>query len=100
MERMPRGVYTAEFREQAVKLVEIERLSMREAARRLSMPVGSLKNWVLAARAGKLQDVGKEQKPLTEMELELVRVRKELAEVKLERDLLKKFAAYFAKESR
>ena len=100
MERMPRGVYTPEFREQAVKLVEIEGLSMREAARRLSMPVGSLKNWVLAAGAGRLQDVGKEQKPLTEMELELARVRKELAEVKLERDLLKKFAAYFAKASR
>ena len=33
MERMPRGVYTPEFREQAVKLVEIEGLSMREAAR-------------------------------------------------------------------
>ena len=73
---------------------------MREAARRLSMPVGSLKNWVLATRAGKLQDVGKEQEPLTEMELELARVRKELAEVKLERDLLRKFAAYIAKESR
>lgn len=51
MERMPRGVYTQEFREQAVKLAETEGLSMREAARRLSIPVGSLKNWVNAARA-------------------------------------------------
>lgn len=100
MERMPRGVYTQEFREQAVKLVETEGLSMREAARRLSMPVGSLKNWVNAARAGKLKEVGQAQKPLTDLEIELARVRRELAEVKLERDLLKKFAAYFAKESR
>lgn len=37
---------------------------------------------------------------MIELELELARVRKELAEVKQERDLLKKFAAYFAKESR
>jgi transposase len=59
-----------------------------------------LKNWVNAARAGKLKEVGQAQKPLTELEMELARVRKELAEVKLERDLLKKFAAYFAKESR
>ena len=39
-------------------------------------------------------------KPLTDLELELARTRKELAEVKQERDLLEKFAAYFAKESR
>ena len=45
-------------------------------------------------------EVGKHQKPMTEAELELARLRKELAEVKLERDLLKKCAAYFAKESR
>lgn len=100
MERIPRGVYTQEFREQAVKLVEAEGLAVVEAARRLSIPVGSLKNWLHAARTGKLKEVGKGQKPLTELELELARVKKELAEVKLERDLLKKCAAYFAKESR
>jgi transposase len=65
-----------------------------------ALPVGSLKNWLYAARAGKLEAVGKTQKPLTEMKLELARVKKELAEVKLGRDLLKKCAAYFAKESR
>lgn len=100
MEQIPRGVYTQEFREQAVKLVEVEGLSSREAARRLSIPPGSLKNWVHAGRAGKLKEVGKAPKPLTDLELELARTRKELAEVKQERDLLKKFAAYFAKESR
>jgi transposase len=36
----------------------------------------------------------------SELEVELARIRKELAEVKMERDLLKKFATYFAKESR
>jgi transposase len=34
------------------------------------------------------------------MEVELAQVKRELAEVKMERDLLKKFATYFAKESR
>jgi transposase len=100
MEQIPRGVYTQEFREQAVKLVEAEGLSSREAARRLSIPPGSLKNWLQAARAGKLKEVSKTHKPLTDLELELARTRKELAEVKQERDQLKKFAAYFAKESR
>lgn len=71
MERIPRGIYTQEFREQVVKLVETEGLSIKEAARRLSLPVGSLKNWLYAARAGKLEAVGKMQKPLTETETEL-----------------------------
>ena len=44
-------------------------------------------------------DIGKAQKPLTEVEMELARTKKELVEVKMERDILKKAAAYFAKES-
>ena len=39
------------------------------------------------------------KRPLTEIEMELARVKRELAEVRMERDLLKKAAAYFAKES-
>lgn len=50
--------------------------------------------------AGKLAEVGKGQRLPTELELELARTRKELAEVKMERDLLKKFGTYFAKETR
>jgi len=38
MERLPRGVYRQEFRQQAVKLVEDEGLTVVEAARRLSIP--------------------------------------------------------------
>jgi transposase len=48
---------------------------------------------------GELSSVGKTKKTLSETELELARVRRELAEVKMERDLLKKAAAYFAKGS-
>jgi len=64
------------------------------------VPKASLSNWVRASRAGKLAEFGKGQRLPSELEVELARVRKELAEVKMERDLLKKFAAYFAKESR
>lgn len=42
-----------------------------------------------AAKAGKLERVGQHQKPLTEIEADLGRVKWELAEVKMERDLLK-----------
>ena len=99
MERIPKGIYTPEFRAEAVKLVGAEGLSIDRAAKRLSVPKSSLSNWVRAARAGKLAEVGKGQRAASELELELARTRKELAEVKMERDLLKKFATYFAKES-
>ena len=77
-----------------------------EASRRLSIPLESLANWQRAAKTVKLEEVGRQQKPQTELEAELQRTKRtkrtkrELAEVKMERDLLKKFAAYFAKESR
>lgn len=100
MERLPKGIYTPEFRAEAVKLVEGTGLSVDAAAKRLSVPKSSLSNWVRASREGKLAKVGQGQRMPTETEVELARLRKELAEVKLERDLLKKCAAYFAKESR
>ena len=100
MERLPKGIYTPEFRAEAVKLVEAEGLSVDAAAKRLLVPKSSLGNWVRASRTGSLAKVGQGQRVPTETEIELARLRKELAEVKLEHDLLKKCAAYFAKESR
>ena len=100
MARIPNGVYTAKFRSEAVKLVVQEGLQVDQAAKRLSVPKSSLGNWVRASRSGELAKVGQGQRLPTETEMELARLRKELAEVKLERDLLKKCAAYFAKESR
>lgn len=43
MERMPRGIYSKEFREQAVRLHEAEGLTIPEVAKRLSLPPGTLK---------------------------------------------------------
>jgi transposase len=100
MNRIPKAVYTKEFREEAVKLAMTEGVGVSEAARRLSLSMKTLANWVRAGKAGKLAHVGQHQRPLTEIETELARVKRELAEVKMERDLLKKCTAYFAKESR
>ena len=80
---------TRGFRQEAVKLVTEERLSLPEAARRLSLAPSTLGYWVKAQRAGKLGDVGKTYRP-TEVEMDLARTKKELAEVKMERDILKK----------
>src|SRR4030042_1416745 len=99
MKGIPQGRYTKEFREEAVKLVAEERRSLPEAARRLSLPPSTLGNWVKAYKAGRLGEVGKMYRPLTEVEMELARAKTELVEVKMERDILKKAAAYFAKES-
>ena len=90
MKRIPQGRYTREFREEAVKLVTEEKLSWSEAARRLSLPTSTLANWVKAYKAGKLGEIGKMQKPLTEIEMELAKVKKENAELRMERDILKK----------
>ena len=99
MQRAPNGKYGKELREEAVKLVTEEKLSLPEAARRLSLPTSTLANWLKAKKTGKLGDIGKTYRPLTEIEMELARVKKENVELKMERDILKKAAAYFARES-
>ncbi len=58
MEHIPHGVYTPEFRSEAVKLVEKEGLSVDQAAKRLLVPQRNLGNWVRASRSGKLAEVG------------------------------------------
>jgi len=96
---IPRGKYTKEFREEAVKLIIEEKLSYPEAGRRLQLAPTTIMNWVKASKAGKLGEIGKGYRPLTEIEIELARTKKELATVKIECEILKKAAAYFARES-
>lgn len=99
MERLPNGRYTKEFREEAVKMSMEGGLSVLEISKRLSLPKTTLENWIRVSRAGHLDKIGKSQRPLTEIERELAKVKRELSLAKMERDILKKAAAYFAKES-
>ena len=99
MKGIPRGRYTKEFREEAVRLVVEEKISYHEAGRQLSLAPSTIVNWVKAYKDGKLGDIGKTYWPLTEVEMELARVKKENGELRMERDILKKAAAYFARES-
>jgi transposase-like protein len=96
---IPRGRYTKEFREEAVKLITEEKLSLPEAGRRLNLAPTTVGNWVKASMAGKLGEIGKSYRPLTEVEIELARMKKENATLKMENEILKKAAAYFARES-
>lgn len=97
MERVPRQQYTREFREQAVQLVLEQQVPIQEAARRLTMSGKTLKNWVGRARRGQLVTLGESRRPVTELEAELSRLKRDLAEARMERDILKKATAYFAK---
>ena len=54
MKRIPQGRYSKEFREEAVRLVVDQELSVPEAARRLDIPKSTISNWVRAQKAGKL----------------------------------------------
>jgi transposase len=65
----------------------------------LSLPPSTLTNCIKAYKEGKLGDIGKTYRPLTEIEMELAKVKKENANLRMECDILKKAAAYFAKES-
>jgi transposase len=58
----------------------------------------TLDNWVKAEAAGRLRDV--RGKAVTAEQMEIARLKAELSRVRMERDILKKAAVYFARESR
>ena len=101
MEKLPRQVYTTEFRQQAVELITRDGLGITEAARRLSISPKTLTNWVRRAKHGGAPDLAAPaaRREVTDAEAELSRLRRENAELRMERDILKKSAAYFASES-
>ena len=100
MEQLPRQQYTKEFREQAVQLVLEQQLMIPEAARRLSMSGKTRERWVSRARRGPLATLGESRRPVTDLEAELARLTRDLAEARMERDILKKATAYVAKAPR
>jgi transposase len=90
--------YTPDFRAEAVKLVSEQRLSQETAAKRLAIPKGTLANWVAASKAS-TGPLAPGARSAAELAIENARLRKELAEARMERDILKKATAYFARES-
>ena len=99
---VPNRQYTDEFKVEAVRLSES--IGGSKAAQRLGIPESSLWNWIRLSRAGKLRAaVGAAvpvKRSVTEVEAENTRLRRELANTKLDLEIVKKAAAYFAKESR
>jgi transposase len=91
--------YTPEFREEAVKTVLAQGLSLEEASQRLAVPKGTLANWVVAAKRGRPAVAAPGSRSVAELEAEVAKLRRDLAEARIERDVIKKAVAYFARES-
>ena len=90
--------YPSEFQGEAVELVLSSGRSITEVARSLGIKRGTVGNWVTAAREARDRDADSDG--LSESErVELQRLRKEVLELRADREILRKAAAYFARET-
>ena len=92
--------YPAEFREQAVEMVRASGKTVAAVARDLQINDTTLGNWVKADQAERGVPDASGLLPLTAAErAELTKLRRENAKLKVEREILKKAAAFFVTES-
>ena len=91
-----RGRYTLEFKQEAVRLVKAGQTD-GQVAKGLGLAEPTVGNWVKADDTGRLRAAA--GKPVNADSQEISRLKAELARARMERDILKKAAAYFAKES-
>jgi len=94
--RRAKRQFTDEFRAGAVRLVLEEGKTVAQVARDLGLTASSVSLWVRRARADRS---GGKTGLTTEERAELAALRKEMRVVRMERDILKKAVAFFAKEN-
>jgi transposase len=95
---MERRKFSREFKLEAVKLVRERGVAIAQAARDLDLHENVLRKWVRVQAADPQQAFpGKGQMKPEQLEIE--KLRREVARLKAERDILKKAAAYFARDS-
>jgi transposase len=95
---MERRKFTREFKLEAVKLVRDRGVAFKQAALDLGVHENVLRKWVKDSAADP-QHAFPGQGQMKPEQIEIERLRKEVIKLKAERDILKKAAAYFAKES-
>ncbi len=93
--KLTRQAFTLEFKELAVRRVK-DGQSIGAVRKELGLSDQTLRNWVKAAAAGRLNGAG--GKAVTAEEMELSRLRAENLKLKRELEIIKKAAAYFAKD--
>jgi len=95
-----RKKYTLEFKQEAVRLVSEEDMSIADAAADLGISKWSLRDWCRKAEAGQLkgEKARAPQRTMTPEE-EIAKLRREVRILKEEREILKKAAAFFAREN-
>lgn len=94
---MQRRKFSREYKLEAVKLVRERGVSVAQAARDLDVHENVLRKWVKDYGSDPAQAFPGHGQMKPE-QLEIARLRKEVAKLKAERDILKKAAAYFAKD--
>ena len=95
---MERRRFTREFKLEAVKLIKERGVSVTQGSRDLSVHGTVLRNWVKAF-ASDPQQAFPGHGQLKPEHAEIARLKREVTKLKAEQDILKKAAAYFAKES-
>lgn len=99
MKRVPRRIFTEEFKKEAVRLFKQQDLTLAEVSRNLDIAPKSLKTWVALYDAGRLKaSIGVAK--LNPDQLRIRELERDLAIAREERDILKKATAYFAKLSK
>ncbi|MCP0914260.1 transposase [Legionella sp. 27cVA30] len=94
---MVRSIYTKEFKVKAIEFLEQSNKPLRQVARELGVAENNLYNWRRIYRNNP-EKAFPNQPQLTEQDLELRRLKSRVAELEEEREILKKAAAFFAKE--
>lgn len=92
---MSKGGYSAEFKAEAVKQIVDRKYSVKEVSARLGVSTHSLYQWV---RQTKPEVSDQHEQDLLEARREILKLKSELRRAEEERDILKKAAAYFARE--
>ena len=95
---MQRRKFGREFKVEAVRLVKERGVSVAQAARDLDVHENVLRKWVKEFAGGPAQAFPG-QGQIKPEQLEIDRLRREVAKLKAERDILKKATAFFAREA-
>jgi len=97
-ERSNRLKFTKEFKDDAIRLVTEQGYSCSEVGRRLGVHSSNISRWVREYRRDQ-EDISEGGVPHRELEAEIKQLRKEKKRLEMEREILKKAVAFFAKDS-